>query len=104
MICNIAFLIAKDKKEEFELALEQLDKEYTGLINFKLVGPLPPYSFATFEIKKLTPAEIAYAKAFLGLSGTPVPEEVSRLIMLWRKNFIRIKIRIILMQSSSLRS
>lgn len=76
MLCNIAFLIDKGKKEEFEQALDELDKRFAGKINFKCVGPLPPYSFATFEVKKLTPDEIAYAKAFLGTTEKPTLEEV----------------------------
>lgn len=78
MIANVAFLIDKDKKEEFEQALDELDKKYEGKINFKLVGPLPPYSFATFEIKELTPEEIADAKVFLGITGEPSPEDVKQ--------------------------
>ena len=86
MISNTAFLVAKDKKGDFEARLEELDKKFSakggsasggdGLINFKLVGPLPPYSFATFEVDKLTKDEIAYAKAFLGVNGDPKPQEV----------------------------
>lgn len=78
MICNVAFLIDKDKREEFEQVLDELDKKYAGKINFKCVGPLPPYSFATFEIKELTPEEIADAKTFLGITGEPGPEDIKQ--------------------------
>ena len=78
MICNIAYLIDKDNKEDFEQALDEFDKSFQEKINFKLVGPLPPYSFATFEIKKLTPDEIFYAKAVLGIVEDPPPEEVKQ--------------------------
>jgi DnaJ-class molecular chaperone len=78
MITNLAFLITKSKKEDFEKEVEQLDKKFTGKINFRLVGPLPPYSFATFEIKKITPEEIFYAKAVLGIIEDPRPEEVKQ--------------------------
>ncbi|MFA4844533.1 MAG: GvpL/GvpF family gas vesicle protein [Candidatus Margulisiibacteriota bacterium] len=78
MIFNTAFLLDKDKKEVFEQELAELDRKYEGKINFKCVGPLPPYSFATIEIKKLTPDEIFYAKAVLGIVEDPPPEEVKR--------------------------
>jgi hypothetical protein len=78
MISNIAFLVTKEEKPDFEWALDELDTRFSAKINFKLVGPLPPYSFATFEIKKLTWDEITYAKAFLGINGDPKPEEVKQ--------------------------
>jgi len=78
MIFNVAFLIDKDKREEFEKELDKLDKNYEGKLKFKLVGPLPPYSFNTVEVKKLTPDEISYAKTFLGIIDVSDPQEVKR--------------------------
>ncbi|MEI7423547.1 MAG: GvpL/GvpF family gas vesicle protein [Prolixibacteraceae bacterium] len=62
MITNSAFLIKKSKKAKFELAIDQLDEEYKGLLNFKIVGPLPFYSFYTIEVKELNKEQVEQAK------------------------------------------
>jgi len=78
MIFNMAFLVDRDKKQDFEQALDQLDKKLNGMVNFKLVGPLPPYSFNTLEVKKLASEEIAYAEALLGVIEESTPQEVKQ--------------------------
>ena len=62
MITNSAFLINRNKKEKFKQVIDQLDEEYKGLFNFKLVGPLPCYSFYTIEVKELNPEHVVQAK------------------------------------------
>jgi 23S rRNA U2552 (ribose-2'-O)-methylase RlmE/FtsJ len=76
MLTNSAFLINFNKKEEFEQVIDQLDEEFKGLLNFKLVGPLPCYSFFTIEIKELNPEHVALAKKELGLSDDSTKSEV----------------------------
>lgn len=67
MIVNIAFLIDKDKREDFYKEVEGLDVKFNEKANFRCVGPLPPYSFYTLEIKKLKLEEIDRAKKRLGI-------------------------------------
>ena len=67
MVTNSAFLINRDKKEKFEQIIDQLDEEFNGLLNFKLVGPLPCYSFYTIEVKELNPEHVLQAKKEFGL-------------------------------------
>lgn len=69
MIINTACLLDKDKKDEFENAIDGLDKGYKGNIDFRCVGPLPPYSFYTAEIKRIPLADIQKAKKSLGIRG-----------------------------------
>ena len=78
MITNSAFLINRNKKEKFEQVIDQLDEEFKGLLNFKLVGPLPCYSFSTIEIKELNPEHVALAKKTLGLSDESTESEVEK--------------------------
>src|SRR3990167_11558613 len=52
MVLNSAFLIQEGKEEAFDRILRELDGEYLGFVNFRCIGPLPAYSFATIEIKK----------------------------------------------------
>ena len=55
MVANSAFLLNRNKQEEFEEAINKLDEDYNDILNFKLVGPLPCYSFYTLEVKDLNP-------------------------------------------------
>ncbi len=76
MIFNVAFVIEKDKKGEFEKRLDELDEQYYKKINFRCVGPLPTYSFYTAEVKKISFEEIKWAKEKLGLDNMAAKEEI----------------------------
>jgi len=68
MIINTAFLIQKAGQEAFDQRLDEIDRTYDGRLNFRQVGPLPPYSFGTVEVKKADLEEIVRASKILGLS------------------------------------
>jgi len=78
MITNSAYLLKRINKEKFEEALDHLDEEYKGMLNFKMVGPLPCYSFYTIEVKELNPERVSQAKKELGLSDTTSEAELKR--------------------------
>ena len=67
MVLNSAFLIQNGKEEAFDRILRELDGEYRGFMNFRCIGPLPAYSFATIEIKKGEFEKIDKARVVLGL-------------------------------------
>jgi hypothetical protein len=50
-ILNASFLIEKSRESEFQQAVCRLDSEYQGKINFKYVGPLPPYNFISLKLE-----------------------------------------------------
>ena len=76
MIMNMAFLIDKDRRETFESKVDQLDKQYNGGINFRIVGPLPPYSFTTLEMKRVEFGEVNEAREVLGLGEEATISEI----------------------------
>lgn len=78
MITNSAYLLKRNKKEKFEEVLDRLDEEYKGMLNFKMVGPLPCYSFYTIEVKELNPEHVSQAKKELGLSESSSEAEIKR--------------------------
>lgn len=78
MVTNSALLIDRNKKAKFEQVIDQLDEEYKGLLNFKLVGPLPCYSFYTIEIKELNPEHVAQAKKELELREETSESEIKK--------------------------
>ena len=67
MVMNAAFLIAKSKHQDFDKTVKELDAAMPDKLNFRCVGPLPPYSFYTLEVKKLLFGEIDRARKKLGL-------------------------------------
>jgi hypothetical protein len=48
-VLNAAFLVDADQVSEFDGAVEQLSEDHSAEIAFKLIGPMPPYSFAEGE-------------------------------------------------------
>lgn len=78
MVTNSAFLISRRNKEKFEQVIDQLDEEYKGLLNFKLVGPLPCYSFYTIEVKELNSEHVAQARNELGLREEISESEIKK--------------------------
>ena len=44
-VVNLAFLVERDRVDDIEAELEKLSAELSPPVHFKLVGPLPPYSF-----------------------------------------------------------
>lgn len=69
MVFNVAFLIGQNRQEEFEQKVEQLNDEFEDKLNFRCVGPLPPYSFYTLEVKRTQFEELNWAKEKLGLKN-----------------------------------
>jgi len=69
MIINTAFLINKTQHEDFDRKVEEINTEFAEKLNFRCVGPLPPYSFYTLEIKKMQFEEVDWARKRLGLDG-----------------------------------
>jgi Gas vesicle synthesis protein GvpL/GvpF/DnaJ domain len=75
MIYNAAFLLEKTKEASFYTAVDTLDAKLAQderlekTVNFRVVGPLPPYSFATILVTRIDPDKIEEAKKTLGLAG-----------------------------------
>lgn len=76
MLLNQAFLVEQEREEVFNRALNQLDSKFADLINFRLVGPLPPYSFATVVVESLDKEKIKSAKKLLKLNGELSKEKI----------------------------
>ena len=67
MVINAAFLINKREQKDFDRKVEEINNKFAEKLNFRCVGPLPPYSFYTLEIKKMQFEEIDWAKKKLRL-------------------------------------
>jgi hypothetical protein len=67
MVMNAAFLIARARHRDFEAKVEELNRASQEELDFRCIGPLPPYSYYTLEAKKLHFEEIERARRMLGL-------------------------------------
>ncbi len=81
MITNSAFMISHNKKEKFEQIIDRLDKEFNGLLNFKIIGPLPCYSFYTIELKEINKELITNAKKELDLTDITSESDIKKAYM-----------------------
>jgi hypothetical protein len=52
MALNAGFLVEDARLQEFDAAVERLSVERAGEMQFRLIGPLPPHSFAEREWEK----------------------------------------------------
>ncbi len=78
MVMNIAFLLDKSRQEEFDSRVKQLDNLFGNQINFRIIGPLPAYSFATIEVTRVSPEMIKEARQLLHLDQTFSEPEVRK--------------------------
>ena len=78
MIMNTAFLIERNRQAEFEQCLDRLNADTGETLHFRCVGPLPPYSFCTLEVRHLHFEDIERARSKLGLPDHATKEEVKK--------------------------
>jgi len=76
MILNCAFLLEKHQLDAFENEIDVLDKRYCNQLTFRLIGPLPPYSFRTLEIEQLDPGDVEDARVLFSLDKTATELEI----------------------------
>ena len=76
MVMNVACLVNDDEEEALEDRVTELDAQYGGKLNFRLVGPLPPYSFATVQARLVQPADLESACSLLEVPESSTPEQV----------------------------
>lgn len=76
VVANLAFLLPVGKQAEFDRQVEALDKELGGDLFFKVVGPLPAYSFSTVEVQQVWPDDVSWAQTRLGITGAVTGGEI----------------------------
>ena len=78
MVLNVAFLIHKAKQEDFDDRVKELDRGFHDEINFRIIGPLPPYSFSTVEVMRPSTDKLEEARKLLGLGEAVSEAEVKQ--------------------------
>jgi len=77
MVVDLAFLIPRGKQQGFDDQIRRKNEAIGDEINFRITGPLPPYSFCTVEIKRINSARIEEVKQILG-GGTHISDKELR--------------------------
>jgi hypothetical protein len=76
MVMNVAFLIERQREANFEEEVRDLDEALEGEVSFRIIGPLPPYSFATVEVARPSAEKLDKARRLLGLGASVSQGEV----------------------------
>ena len=74
MVMNVALLLHPAREEDLDRRVEKLNDRFNDEINFRVIGPLPPYSFSTMEVRRASAEEVEEARRWLGL-GTEICED-----------------------------
>jgi len=75
MLINAAFLINRLQEGNFDKEIEALNNSFGEKLNFRCIGPLPPYSFYTLEINKMQFEEIDWARKKLGIWSDSITKD-----------------------------
>ena len=57
MVLNRAFLVRRDTEPSFDAAMERVAERFADRMEFRYVGPVPPFNFVTLQAGWLTQAE-----------------------------------------------
>ena len=78
MILNVALLLDRSAERELDARVAELDARLDGALNFRCVGPLPPYSFATAEVKTIDAQTLDAARSALELPPAASFKEIKQ--------------------------
>jgi len=67
MVLNAALLVEGREERRFDQVIDELNRRCDNRLNFRCVGPLPPYSFATAEVRAFHPGDLDAARRALQL-------------------------------------
>lgn len=79
MVMNSAFLVSRENREIFDAKVDKLNARFEEKLNFRRIGPLPPYSFFTLEVKKLGSDEVNWARRIFSLGDTATRADIKKI-------------------------
>lgn len=78
MVLNVALLLDPAGPKALDHRLAELDREFQGLLDFRCVGPLPPYSFAAVTVGVPNFEMVDAARRQLRLRHRATPAEIKQ--------------------------
>ena len=80
MIFNRAFLVRRDMEPRFDAALQSLADRFTDRMDFRYVGPVPPFNFVTLQAGWLTAPAVQTQAGFNARHGSRLMGAVANLL------------------------
>lgn len=77
IVINAAFLLDAEGRDRLEARVAETDRREQGALNFRIVGPLPPYSFSTVQLQRARVAELDAARREVDLAERITPQMVA---------------------------
>lgn len=78
MVMNVAFLVEQARQQEFDEQVRVLDSLFGSRFTFRVIGPLPPYSFSTVQVTRVSEEQVEQARQELELPAVFMEAEVRR--------------------------
>lgn len=78
LVFNLACLVSAPRQTDLEQRIADLDEEWRGSLTFRLIGPLPPYSFCTLEVRRVSVEQLERACRALELKDRVTSEDTHR--------------------------
>jgi len=78
MVMNVAFLVDRARQREFDDDVQRLDGLLRSEVNFRVIGPLPPYSFSTVGVERITQEQVEAARQRLEMEEVISDVDVRR--------------------------
>jgi len=79
MVMNSAFLVSQENRETFDAEVDKLNARFDDKMNFRRIGPLPPYSFFTLEVKKFGGDDVNWARRIFSLGDTATRADIKKI-------------------------
>jgi len=76
MILSVAILAQRNDQGQLDQAIHELNLHHENRLDFRCVGPLPPYSFAMAEIKTIQASRLDAARRLLELGESASLAEI----------------------------
>jgi hypothetical protein len=77
MVVNVAALVDRGRRPDLEARVDELDRELGPRLRFRLLGPMPPYTFSTVRVTRLRSEDVEAAHATLR-TAPPLDEVAAR--------------------------
>lgn len=78
MIANLSFLVKVNEESELDAKMRELGQKYEGELEFKYIGPMPPYSFTEVNLKIDNFEVVNEARKRLNLPQVATFEEIKK--------------------------
>lgn len=78
MVMNYSILIDRSRVSELDEKMNELSGRYGGTLQFKYIGPMPPYSFVNINLSLGNFELVESARNILGLSREVEPDAIKK--------------------------